>query len=115
MTEFAALTKQPPVVEIKLCPGLFVKQMLIAKAGTFIPQHSHAYPHLSMLAVGAVFVWKNGNPVGRFEAPSGIVIEAGAKHTFAALVDGTLIYCIHRVGADGEPDVLEEHSLIGGP
>lgn len=114
MTDFHRLEEQPPVVEIKLCPGLFVKQMLIAKSGTFVPQHSHAFAHLSMLAVGAVFVWKNGAPLGRFEAPTGILIEAGAKHTFAALVDGTLLYCIHRVGADGEPDVLEEHQLIGG-
>lgn len=116
MTEvFHALREQPPLVEISLAPGLFVKQMLIAKAGSWIPQHSHAHGHLSMLAVGAVHVWKDGHSLGRFDAPCGILIEAGCKHTFAALVDNTIIYCIHRVDADGNPEILEEHQLVAGP
>ena len=106
---FHVVVDQPPVVEIKLCPGLFVKQMLIGKANQYVPQHSHAHAHLSMIAAGAVFVWKDGAPLGRFDAPRGIVIEPGCKHTFAAMVDNTIVYCIHRVGADGEPEVLAEH------
>ena len=105
--------EQPPNVEIKLCPGLFVKQMGPLKAGYVVPQHSHAHPHLSMLAVGSVHVWKDGRSLGEFRAPTGIVIEAGSKHTFGALEDGTLLYCIHRVGPDGEPEVLEQHELEG--
>lgn len=101
--------EQPPVVEIKLCPGLFVKQMLLLYAGTVVPQHSHAYDHLSMLAVGAVHVWRDDVYLGRFDAPCGILIEKRAKHAFMSIKDGTIIYCIHRVGPDGEPEVIEEH------
>lgn len=105
---------QPPSPEIKICPFLFVKQMGPLKNGYTVPQHAHEYPHLSMLAVGAVYVWKDGKPLGRFDAPTGILIEANAKHTFAALVDGTLLYCIHAVDEDGEPRIVAEHQLAGG-
>lgn len=106
--------EQPSNIEIKMCPGLFVKQMGPLKKDHVVPQHSHAHAHLSMLAVGAVYVWKDGKPLGRFDAPTGILIEAGAKHTFAALVDGTLLYCIHAVDENGEPKILAEHQLAGG-
>lgn len=105
--------EQPPVVEIKLCPGLFVKQMLLRRAGSAVPQHSHAHPHLSMLATGAVHAWRDDVYLGRFDAPRGILIERDAKHTFLSIVDDTLIYCIHRVGKDGEPEILEEHQFAG--
>jgi hypothetical protein len=107
------LEDQPPIVEIKIMPGLFVKQMLLARAGTYVPQHSHATGHLSMLAVGSVHAWKGDQFMGTYHAPTGIPIEAGIKHTFRSLVDNTLIYCIHRVGPSGDPEVLEEHEFEG--
>jgi hypothetical protein len=103
--------KQPPIVEIKLCPGLFVKQMALEAADSWVPQHSHAFAHLSMVAAGKVAVWRDGQFWGDFEAPTGILIEPGVKHTFHSLVPHTVIYCIHRVGADGEPEILEEHQF----
>lgn len=106
--------EQPPNVEIKMCPGLFVKQMGPLKAGHVVPQHSHAHPHLSMLAVGFVRVWRDDGYLGIFEAPTGILIEAGAKHRFEALMDGTLLYCIHAVDENGEPKIIAEHQLAGG-
>ena len=106
--------QQPPNIEIYTTDGLFVKQMYIAEAGTFIPQHSHAYEHLSMLAVGSVRLWKDGELVGDFHAPCGITIEAEAKHLFQSIEPGTMIYCIHNIERAGQVEIVEEHQLIGG-
>lgn len=112
--EFFAVEDQPPVVDIKMADGVFIKQMLIKKAGTFVPQHSHTYDHTSMLAVGAARVWEDGKLVGDFIAPAGLLIKAHTKHTFQALVDGTIVYCIHNVSRTGIVDVDEEHQLVKG-
>ena len=46
--------QQPYGVEIKMADGIFVKQMVLSRAGTMVPQHAHDYDHLSMLA-GTLF------------------------------------------------------------
>lgn len=91
--------------------GLFVKQMHILKAGTRVPQHAHVYDHLTMLATGSVRVWKDGALDGDYIAPTGIMIAAGIKHTFEALEDDTVAYCIHA--ATGEVPIMAEHQLEG--
>lgn len=111
-TTLHALDEQPAQTNIYLCRGLFVKHMVFAE-GTLIPQHSHATPHLSVIATGAVRAWKDGVLLGDFHAPGGVLIEAEAKHTFLALKPHTTVLCVHRVGPDGDPDVLEEHELEG--
>lgn len=106
-------SEQPPDdVEIHIADDVFVKQMLIKKSGTYIPQHSHKYDHLSMLAVGKVRAWADERDLGEFEAPRGIVIKAGVKHTFLSLVDNTIIYCIHNAARADVAAVLEEHQLV---
>lgn len=106
--------EQPPDdVEVHIVDDVFVKQMRIAKAGTFIPQHSHKYDHLSMLALGRVHVWADGADLGEFEAPRGIVIKAGVKHLFQSLADDTIIYCIHNAARPDVAAILEEHQLVG--
>lgn len=105
--------QQPPEVEIHIADDVFVKQMAIAKAGTYIPQHSHKYDHLSMLAVGSVDVWKDGRYDRAYHAPAGIVIAAGVKHLFRALEDNTVIYCIHNAARADVAAVLEEHQIVG--
>lgn len=105
--------EQPPDdVEIHIADDVFVKQMRIAKAGTYIPQHSHKYDHLSMLAVGRVHVWADDKDMGEFTAPCGITIKAGVKHTFKSLVDDTIVYCIHNAARADVAAVVEEHQLV---
>ena|SRR5579859_1629199 len=104
--------EQPPVVEIKMADGVFIKQMAIAKAGSFVPQHSHVYDHTSMVAVGSVRLWCDGELRGDFKAPTGILIPAHKKHLFQALEDGTVVYCIHRIDRTGEVDIFEEHHVV---
>lgn len=107
------LIEQPPNVEIHMADDIFIKQIYIAKAGTYIPQHSHKYAHTSMLATGSMRAWKDGVLVGDLTAPTGILIEAGTKHTFLSLVDNTTIYCIHNLSRSDVIEVLEEHQIVG--
>lgn len=113
MDGFVLAAEQPPEVEWTTADGIFIKQMFIRRAGTFIPQHSHRYAHLSLLAVGAVRLWKDGEPAGTYEAPKPIMIEAGVKHLFEALVDGTTIFCCHNALHPDVAAVLEEHQIVG--
>jgi hypothetical protein len=102
---------QPISIEIKMADGVFVKSMMCPRAGTIVPQHAHRYDHLSMLARGAVRVWKDGKMVGVFTAPAGIPIPANSMHTFHTLEPDTLIYCIHNVSRTDDVDIAAENSL----
>lgn len=108
-----AAPEQPYGVEIRMTDGIFIKQITVPKAMTLIPQHAHTYDHTSMIAVGAFRVWKDGELLGDVQAPTGILIEAGVKHTFLALTDGATLYCIHNVSRTGEMEIQEEHQIIG--
>lgn len=106
--------EQPPDdVEIHIADDVFVKQMLIKRAGTLIPQHSHKYEHLSMLATGSVRVWKDDQLLGDFVAPTGIMIAAHAKHMFLSLEPDTIVYCIHNVTRADAIEVEQENTVLG--
>jgi quercetin dioxygenase-like cupin family protein len=109
---FVKLEEQPPIVEIKMADGIFIKQIFLKKKNTYVPQHSHKYDHTSMLAVGSIAVWEGEIFSGEYSAPTGILIKAGIKHTFKTLEDNTLIYCIHNISR-GEVEILEENHLVG--
>jgi quercetin dioxygenase-like cupin family protein len=113
MMEFKIAAEQPYGVEIHTPDGIFIKQMVIAKAGTYVPQHSHAWDHTSMLAAGAVRVWRDGVIDRDYQAPTGIPIAAGVKHMFMALEDETIVYCIHNISRTGEVEVSDEHQIVG--
>jgi quercetin dioxygenase-like cupin family protein len=104
--------EQPFGVEVHVADNVFVKQMVIPKAGTYVPQHAHRYDHLSMLAVGSVKAWADDALLGEFHAPHGFNIPANVKHTFLALEDQTIIYCIHNAARSDFAAVLDEHQLV---
>ncbi len=60
--------------------GIFVKSLVVAKAGSLVPQHAHQLDHVTFVAAGEIMAWKDGALLGRFKAPQGIFIEAGANH-----------------------------------
>ena len=103
--------EQPPDIEFHLTDGVFVKQMYLKQANTFIPQHAHSYSHHSMLAAGAVKVWQDGILMGVYHAPAAILIRANIKHTFMSVKPDTVIYCIHNVTRTGEVEINAEHNL----
>lgn len=103
---------QPFGVEVFSADNVFVKQMIIPKAGTYVPQHAHKYDHLTMLAAGSIRVWKDGILQGDRSAPTGIEIPAGVKHMFMSLEDGTVAYCIHNLSRPDFAAVVEEHQIV---
>jgi quercetin dioxygenase-like cupin family protein len=109
--EIYSTDDQPEQVEIYSTDDLYVRQ-ITCKAGMIIPQHSHVWDHLTMVACGSVFCWKDDEFIGRFVAPRAIKIEAGAKHKFAILEDNTVLYCIHNLRGEKLVQVLEEHNLL---
>lgn len=112
MMDYVRAPEQPYGVEIKMSDDVFIKQMAIPRAGTIVPQHSHAYDHTSMLAVGSIRVWEDDVLRGDFHAPTGLLIRAGTKHRFESLVDNTVVYCIHNVSRTGDVDIHDEHHLV---
>ena len=98
-----------PEVEFTIQDKILVKQMFMERVGTFVPQHSHAYEHASMLATGSVRVWQNDELKGDFKAPMPINIPAGVKHTFMSLEPNTIVYCIHNMERSGHVDI-DDHA-----
>lgn len=113
MSGFVKAPEQPLVTDLNLADGIFAKHILIQKAGTWVPQHSHAWEHISLVSAGIIEVYQDAVFIGVFKAPRGIVIPAGTMHTFRTLVDNTVISCIHRVDRTGGVEVVEEHEIVG--
>lgn len=86
----------------------FVKEMDIAEAGTIIPQHSHAYEHISYVARGSILF--EGRVIHAGTPQAAILVPAFKKHTFQAMEPDTLVLCIHA----GAPVITEEHELVEG-
>ena len=114
MTDYIHLDRQPNVTKIRAeADGIELRHIHIEKAGTVIPQHSHKFSHMTVVACGAIRVELNGVVKGDFVSPSVIDIPAGTKHLFTTLVDDTVIECIHNISRTGEIEIAEEHQLIG--
>jgi len=110
--DLKAAAEQPFETDLSITEGLFVKCYRVPKSGTFLPQHSHMYAHVTVLAVGKISVFEDGVYKCLYTAPASFVVPAGKKHAFGTRTDDVLILCIHRVGPDGEPEILEEHQLV---
>ena len=79
-----------PVGDLTLYAGIFLKTWSVSDAGTVLPQHSHEFPHLSLIVRGSVRVQCGDNDLGEFHAPATIKIAAHTFHTFLTLTDGVL-------------------------
>ena len=109
---FTLAPEQPAETQIFEAEGLWVKQIVVPHADMYLPQHAHVMSHLTLVAVGAIDVWRDGKYDRKYEAPSGVYIEAGVKHTFRAVLPGTVLYCIHALNTPDALKVLAEHQLI---
>lgn len=109
---FVKAPEQPTETMIFEAEGLYVKQITVHKAHTYLPQHAHQLSHLTLVASGAVNVWRDGEFDARHEAPDGIYIAAGVKHMFETLVSDTVLYCIHALNTADALKVLAEHEII---
>jgi quercetin dioxygenase-like cupin family protein len=109
--------RQPVTISVTIYGGIYYKVWTVPDAGTLIPQHAHAYDHLTALLQGAVRVLhEDGELSGEYHAPDTIHIAARQKHSFLTLTGDTVLACIHNADhadPDGEPIVTEEHQIVG--
>jgi quercetin dioxygenase-like cupin family protein len=104
---------QPETVSLTIYAGIYYKVWRVPDADTLIPQHSHAFGHLTAVLQGMVRVWRDDEHIGDFMAPATVRIPAHAVHRFLTLTPGCLLACIHNATdlEDGEPNVFAEHNL----
>ena len=103
---------QPEGGEPALYADLWVKPWVMPDAGMLVPQHAHTYPHLSVIASGAVRVWQDGRDLGVTRAPGVVKIPARVKHAFEVLEAGTTVFCVHNALHGEAADIYEEHHLV---
>lgn len=100
--------QQPVSTDVAIYGGIFAKRHVLPVAGTYVPQHAHAYDHLSVITAGGMRAWCDGALLGDFYAPHELRIGAHTKHVFMSLADATSFYCLHSVDAFEES---EQHEL----
>lgn len=98
-------------IEIHSANGLYIRQVLIPKSGTVLPQHVHPTSHLTMVARGRVWVWQGKDGPHPYAAPTGVLVKAGVPHTFMSREDDTLLYCIHSTSDPEMAAFLAAHGL----
>jgi hypothetical protein len=102
---------QPVSVEIKLTDDLFIRTATVADAGTVIPTHAHRYDHITLLAYGSMRVEADGEMLGDYTGPVGILIRARVKHTMTTLTDGVVFACVHALHGTAGVEVEDTHEL----
>lgn len=100
-----------PIPHISCVSNVFIKQMHFKKAGDKEQGHAHCFDHVTLLAAGKIRVSALGKDTD-FIAPHHIFIKAGVEHELTALVDDTVVHCIHAM-RDGEriEDIVDPASL----
>lgn len=111
--EFEALEQQP-VEKITQTKSGYYRSILLEKAGTCVPQHTHDYPHDTLVGSGRARGWvKTGGRwlwIGDKEAGDAFEIAEEKEHIFMALEPNTRLSCIHHL--DGKPyQFLKEGKL----
>lgn len=82
--------------------GVYVRAILLPRAGDKGEQHEHAHDHLTYCGSGSATYWEDGKEVGVVQAGGGVRVRAGLKHAFVALEDNTRLACIHGVESAAE-------------
>lgn len=110
--DLARHEQQPETKRRYSADGITIDRTHFPSAGMDVPQHVHAYDHVSLLAAGSARVWADGIEIGILRAPDGLMIRAGVAHQFDILEDGTIIDCVHYTGRTGEIEITAEHQIV---
>jgi hypothetical protein len=97
--------------EVTTADGVWIKQYHFPACGSIVAQHAHVWDHTTMIATGAVYLWKDGALDGKHVAPTCLFIKAGVRHTFQTVADDTAILCIHNALHPQVAAVLDEHRV----
>lgn len=104
------LGQQPVSTEIRMADGVFVKTLVLERAGLLVPQHAHKFDHVSVLVRGSIRAWAGDECLGTFEGPVGITIAAHVKHTFLSLTP-VILLCVHDIAAAEGVAIEAEHQI----
>lgn len=77
--------------------NIWVRQNHLKNKGDFTPGHIHLFDHVSLLVKGSVEVHVEGKPAKTFTAPTFVVVRKEQKHSFVALEDDTIFYCVFAI------------------
>lgn len=84
------------VESIEEVSGLYFRSILLPK-GCRVPQHVHDYDHATLVGSGKAALYVGGILSGIYDAGRAVPIQAGQRHEFEALEDGTRLICVHDV------------------
>lgn len=112
MSALVKLAEQPESVDWMTADDVFIKQWHFKTAFSLVPSHAHKYDHTTAVVAGSVHLWEGNKFIGRFEAPSLILIKAGQKHLFQTMAPHTTLLCIHNGSRPDVAAVLEEHQIV---
>lgn len=87
--------------------GVAINVYLKIPKGMLLPQHSHTYPHHSLI-LGTVGLYKNGIYSGDVVGPDVVYIEAGVQHSFLAKTDGVMLACIINLHGKDEVELIAD-------
>jgi quercetin dioxygenase-like cupin family protein len=106
----APLIKQPDQF-VYQADGVFLRQIIIHKAGDTVPQHSHVHGHHTAV-FGRVQAWRDGEDLGVFgDGRYMLYIPPNTFHHFQALEDRVMLICFHNLHGSEEPEILAEAAL----
>lgn len=99
-----------PSVLITCVSNVFIKQMLFSYAGDKEEGHAHLYDHVTLVTAGKIRLTALGTSTD-FVAPNHIFIKAGVVHELEALVNNTVVQCVHGIREKGCDDIVDPASL----
>ena len=94
--------------------NIWVRQNLLENPGDAHAGHKHHFDHISLLVSGKVKVTIEGCEPKEFSAPTFIIVKKESKHTFEALEENTLWYCVFAL-RDVDGNVTDFYSGDNSP
>lgn len=94
--------------------NVWVNMNYLPKAGDYVKGHIHDFDHVSLLCRGKVKVEITGYPAKEFTSPTFIVIKKEYEHSFTALEDDTLWYCVFALRND-KGELVDVYELENSP
>ena len=84
--------------KVSIVSNVWIREIQLEEKGESYGGHSHTFDHQHLLAVGSISVTQEGVEEAQiFTAPQMIFIPRNKAHSFKALTDTTLGYCLHPI------------------
>lgn len=87
--------------------GIFLKQWSVPAGDVSLEQHTHSWPHLTLVMSGSVRVTRGDGDMRTYVAGDVIRVPAGQSHGFVTMSGDVRLACIHAINR-ADPDKLED-------